>query len=367
MARPGTTPAGRRPRRSAGHIVRRTLAAAAVLLLAAGCAGSGGGADAPTPVRVGATFGGSDIAFFLAQERGYFAEAGLDVELVKFASASDMIAPLGAGQIEVAGGAPSAGLFNALSRDVGLKIVADKGTNVPGQGYFSLLVRRDLVDSGQYTGLGDLAGRRIGFTGAGNTTQALVAAGLESVGRQYGDAGIGEEFLGFAEQVTALQNGSIEAGTVIEPFASRAVADGSVVAYPGDEFYPNQQVAVVMYGESFIEDDPDAARKFMVAYMRAARDYNDAIVDGRLAGPGADAIIATLVANTTVKDPEVHRNAGPAGLQPDVSLSLESMERDLAFWKSQNLIEGEISLADAVDTSFVDAAVGELGPYESPN
>jgi NitT/TauT family transport system substrate-binding protein len=367
MARLGSRPAGRRPRRSTGNIVRRTLAAAAVVVLAAGCAGSGGGADGPTPVRVGATFGGSDIAFFIAQERGYFAEAGLAVELVKFASASDMIAPLGAGQIEVAGGAPSAGLFNALSRDVGLKIVADKGTNVPGQGYFSLLVRRDLVDSGQFTGFGDLAGRKIGFTGAGNTTQALVDVALDSVGREYADAGIGEEFLGFTEQVTALQNGSIEAGTVIEPFASRAVASGAAVAYPGDEFYPDQQVAVVMYGESFIDDDPEVARRFMVAYMRAARDYNDAIAGGKLAGQGSDAVIATLVANTAVKDPQVHRDAGPAGLRPDVSLSLASMERDLAFWKSQKLIEGEIELADAVDTSFVEAALAELGPYQSPN
>lgn len=365
-----TTPRGNsvRGRRSITHIGGLLVALA---LLAAGCGSgdgdtdtaSGNGAEQLTPVRVGATMGSSDVALFIAKERGYFEEAGLDVELVQFKSASDMIAPLGSGQIQVAGGAPSAGLFNAMGRQVELRIVADKGTNVPGLNYFSLLVRKDLVDSGKFSGFEDLKGAKIGFTGAGNTTQALVAAALDSVGISYKDANIQEETLGFGEIVTGLENGALDAGTVVEPFTSKALKTGKVVAYPGGDFYPNQQVAVIMYGEEFAQNE-EAANAFMVAYTRAARDYNDAIENGKLAGEGADEIVDILVKSTSVKDPEVHRSIGPPGINPNAAVSVESLEQDLEFWTSQGLVENEVTVDDAVDNSFADHAVEELGEYE---
>jgi NitT/TauT family transport system substrate-binding protein len=342
----------------------------ALALLAAGC-GSEGGTDTATgedsqqrtTVKVGATMGSSDAALFIAKERGYFEEAGLDVELVQFKSASDMIAPLGAGQIQVAGGAPSAGLFNAMGRDVQLRIVADKGTNVPGLNYFSLLVRKDLVDSGKFNGFEDFKGLKIGFTGAGNTTQALVAAALESVGMKYEEAGIQEETLGFGEIVQGLENGALDAGTVVEPFTSKALKTGKVVAYPGGDFYPDQQVAVIMYGEKFAQNE-EAANAFMVAYARAARDYNDAIADGKLTGEGSDEIVDILVEYTSVKDPEVHRSIGPPGINPDASVSVDSLERDLKFWTTLGLVQNDVTVDDAVDDSFAEHAVEELGAYE---
>lgn len=351
------------------------LSGALVVLsfLAAGCGSDSAGTDTSSPggdteqlrpVKVGATMGSSDVALFIAKERGYFEEEGLDVELVQFKSASDMIAPLGSDQIQVAGGAPSAGLFNAMGREVQLRIVADKGTNVPGLNYFSLLVRKDLVDSGQFSGFEDLKGMKIGFTGAGNTTQALVGAALESVGLKYQAAGIQEETLEFTEIVTGLENGALDAGTVVEPFTSNALKTGKVVAYPGGDFYPNQQVAVIMYGEQFAQEDADAANGFMVAYTRAARDYNDAIQDGKLTGEGSAEIVDILVEYTSVKDPEVHRTIGPPGINPDAAVSIDSLERDLEFWTSLGLVENEITVDDAVDNSFAEHAVEELGEYE---
>jgi NitT/TauT family transport system substrate-binding protein len=49
----------------------------------------------------------------------------------------------------------------------------------------------------------------------------------------------------------------------------------------GDQVYPGQQLAVVLYAGSFVKSVPEVARKFMLAYVKAARDYNDALSDGR--------------------------------------------------------------------------------------
>src|SRR5437879_13089487 len=99
-----------------------------------------------TTLRVGLVAAVSHAGFFVPMERGYFAEQGLAIEFVPFRSAADMIAPLGVGQLDIGGGAVSAGLFNAMARGVDLRIVADKGTIRTGQSYEALIIRRDLVD-----------------------------------------------------------------------------------------------------------------------------------------------------------------------------------------------------------------------------
>src|SRR5438132_4527071 len=121
----------------------------------------------PSTLRVGVVASVSDAGFFVPVERGYFAAQGLAVEFVPFRSAADMIAPLGVGQLDIGGGAVSAGLFNALARGIDLRIVADKGTIRTGQSYEALIIRRDLVESGRFKTLADLKGLRIGLAARG--------------------------------------------------------------------------------------------------------------------------------------------------------------------------------------------------------
>ena len=73
-----------------------------------------------------------------------------------------MIAPLGVGDLDVGGGGPSAGLYNAAERKVNVKVVADKGSMPPGYGYFSMLVRKDLVTSGKVKTIADFKGLKVG-------------------------------------------------------------------------------------------------------------------------------------------------------------------------------------------------------------
>src|SRR5713101_7082326 len=93
-----------------------------------------------------------------------------------------MIAPLGAGQLDVGGGATSAGLFNSAARGIGIKIIADKGSNLPGYSYVSLLVRKELVDSGKFKTLQDLKGLRCAEPGRAGSPGSTLNEALKSVG-----------------------------------------------------------------------------------------------------------------------------------------------------------------------------------------
>jgi NitT/TauT family transport system substrate-binding protein len=119
----------------------------------------------------------------------------------------------------------------------------------------------------------------------------------------------------------------------------------------------------VLYSEIFAHDRPALALKFMRAYIKAVREYDNALKDGRIAGPNADEVVSILTEYTFIKDPKIHRSITPAAIDPDGRMSLEGLRNDLLFFKEQKLIEDpKIEVERVIDTSFVEKAVKELGP-----
>lgn len=341
--------------------MRSTFVRAALLALTAAAMAS---AALAAPVRVGTTNSSSDAPLFIAAAKGYFKAEGLEVEFTSFDSAAKMIAPLGTGQLEVGAGSPAAGFYNAVGRGLDVRMVADKGSMPPGYGYLTLMVRKDLVDSGKVKGTGDLKGAKVALPAQGTTTDSTLNEALKKGGLKWSDVEV--TFMGFPQHVLALQNKAIEASVTTEPSVTRAEQSGAAVRYmPGDVAYPNQQVAVILFGGKFIKEQPETGRKFMKAYIRAVRDYNDALKGGKLAGANAPEIIRILTEYTNIKDPKVYAAITPNGCNPDGQVNEASLRKDLDFFKERGLIEGNVTVDQVIDPSFVNAALKELGPYKA--
>jgi len=341
-----------------------TLQCAAYAFVGLIALGSGGAAAAT--VRIGTTSSSSDATFFIADKKGYFRQEGIDANFIAFDSAAKMIAPLSADQLDVGGGSSSAGLYNAAVRKIDIKIVADKGSMPPGYGFMSLLVRKDLIDAGRFKGFKDLKGLKTGISANGSGGSVILYEALKKGGLTFKD--VEQVFMGFPQMVMALQNKAIDTGFIPEPNSTQAIQNGAAVRYAGgDVIDPNHQLAVVLYGDSFIKKQPEVAKKFMRAYIRAARDYNDALKDGRLAGTNADEVIKILIQSTEIKDPALYKIMVPHGCNPDGRVNEASLRHNLEVFKAQGLIQGNVSVEQVVDHSFVDAVVKELGPYVPKN
>lgn len=336
-----------------------TAIAAATMAIGAGLPAT---AADMAEVRIGTNGAVSDAPFFIANKKGYFEEQGIKVEFVRFDAGPKMIAPLGVGQIDVAAGAVSAGLFNAAARGINIKVVADKGSSPPGYDYVPILVRKDLVESGKVKSFKDLKGLKVAEAGKGGSQSSKLNEALKSVGLSYGD--VVHEFISYPQQVNALQNKAVDAAVSVEPLATKAEERGAAVRFSMDKVYPNQQIAALFYGGEFIKKSPEVAKKFMVAYLKATRDFNDALKDGKFAGPNADEVIDILLANTNVKDRDLFKKMTPNGNNPNGQLNIESLKKDLKFYKDQGFLEADISVEHVVDESFVKAALKELGPYK---
>ena len=136
-------------------IFRRSLSA---LLVAALVVALAGPARAAETVKMGDLPAISNAGLYVAIDKGYFQEKSIVVDTEKFASGGKMIAPLATGQIDVAIGSPSAGLYNSIAGGLEFRIVADKGQSRPGHGFSNLIVRKDLLDSGRVKTVKDLKG-----------------------------------------------------------------------------------------------------------------------------------------------------------------------------------------------------------------
>lgn len=309
-----------------------------------------------TVVKVGMKQVISDAGILIGMAKGYYQDLGIKIEPIQFNTGQEMINQLAAGQLDVGATVTASGLLNAMSRDIPVKIVADKGINVPGQGYYRLIVRKELADS--LKDFSDLRGKRIAVVGTASLDEICLARVLAKGGLTTKDIDM-QVIRAFPDMLVSLGNKSIDAAMVIEPFVTQGIAKG--VADPWkdpSEYDPEAQIALLVYGTS-MTSRPDVANRFMTAYVKSLRDYNDAFFKNK----NKAEVIDILCKYSVIKDPALYEKMFPTGLNPDGYLRMKGIAADLAWYKENNLLKSEIKLEEAVDNKYVDFAVQTLGKY----
>jgi NitT/TauT family transport system substrate-binding protein len=316
-------------------------------------------ARADGPINVGITNTTSDAPLFIAQDRGFFKDQGLDVAFVPFDTPAKIIAPLDAGQLDAAIGVPSAALYNAIGNGSTIRIVADMGSTTPGYGYNLLVVRKALSESGRVKAIHDLKGLTVADAEAGSPSTSTLNEALKSDGLTLAD--VKNVKMNYADMEAALKAGTVDAAVFPDPEVSDAIDHGVAVRLAaGDEFYANQQLVVLLYSGNFMKT-PEPARKFMIAYVKGLRFFLDALHDGHFSNENAPAVIDILRKHTAIKDPRVFTVITPAGMNPNGSVNMASMTKDLELMRAQGLVTAKVSVKQAVDSSFVNAAARTLG------
>jgi len=311
----------------------------------------------PVKVTVGMKQVVSDAGVLIGMAKGYYKELGIEIEPVQFNTGQDMINALGAGQLDVGCTVSASGLFNAMLRGIPIKIVADKGVNVPGKGYYRLVIRKDLVDEIQ--DYKDLKGRKLAIVGTASLDEIALDRVLNKGGMTTQDVDL-QVIRSFPDMVAAMSNGSIDGGMLIEPFIAAAVEQNIADPWKDpSEYDPDAQTALLVYGKSMLER-PEVAKRFMLAYIKSLRDYNDAFFKNI----NKDEIVSILAEYSVVKDKALYDKMFPVGLNPDGYVKMKGIQMDLDWYSKRGLLKGELKAEDVVDNSYVDYALSVLGKYE---
>ncbi len=316
-------------------------------------------------LKVGTVPFATNAPLFIAQARGYFTEVGLDVVFSSFNSVTQQVPALAQGQLQVGSCASNAACFNALQRGTDIRIVADltsAGKTERSTGNTALAVRKDLWDDGTIRAPRDLVGRTVYLVpGPGGGDQPTVALWLRR--NDVDPASVDWAGMGFPEQLAAMENQAIETGIQTEPLPTAGLARGAhQILATQEQMDPTAQLLYLAYWAGIERLGPMIGERFMVAYLRGARDYINAFEYG----VDEDAIINVLTAETFLKDPATYRQIKYSWVDPNGVVGQTSLEARAEIFRDLGVITTAPDIGGAIDDRYRQFAVRYLGEYRPP-
>jgi NitT/TauT family transport system substrate-binding protein len=277
---------------------------------------------------------------FVAQEKGFFKQAGIEVEFVPFKGPSDAIPPLVAGHIDIAlTTADNVVLVNAKSGD-DLKIIFATDTSNGADA----VVSKKTISS-----LADLKGKTVAVT-QGEVNELLLLNGLEKAGMKPAD--IKSVNMDPDSAGAAFIAGKVDAAVTWEPWISQAVAAGGKVVFSSAQV-PNLILDVVTVKSSTIKAKGKAIAAFLAAvdkgtaFLRSNPDEATPFTAKWLeVKPGEVKDMLTGV--------KLYGMADNAKLLHD-NVTAKTLDNISAFYLSHKTITKSVKGSAMVDGSFIQA------------
>jgi NitT/TauT family transport system substrate-binding protein len=237
-----------------------------LLLLLTAMAGTCYGASLPK-LRVGYVPEPAHGLYFVAKEKGFFKEEGVDVELFQFGSASEGMAALKADKLDVGTFGTTAPL---LFISKGSEFTFIGGMMIGGQ---AIIARPERLAELSGKNLKVYKGKKIGLVKL-STGDVIFKGALKKAGIDYKKDVTFVELGSVASVVEAVNKGSVDAGLVYPPHFSLAEKNhGLKVAHYIEDFYPGYTCCRIVAPTKLLNTNADAYQRFLSALIRAYRFY----------------------------------------------------------------------------------------------
>lgn len=312
----------------------------------------GSPALANTKMTVGALRFTSHAASFVAYERGYFADEGLDVEFKFFQAAQPMAVAIASGDADYAVTAISGGLIS-LAEKGATKVIGGALSEEPGIDGQLILASNAAYDAG-LTSPAMLDGKSYAITQAGSSFHYMGSkiSAAEGATVSY------KPLQKVGAIIGALKSGQVDAWSIV-PHLAKALAGGGAVKIIGSvaDYLPNYQVTTVFTSADNAANERAKSEAFLRAFARGADDFNAALVDKTAGDEAAEEMVKLVHIYVYADRPyEKARGSiinGAMRINKDAALNMESINDQLSWFKSEKLIKDGITTETLVDSSYV--------------
>ena len=312
-------------------------------------------AQTPVTMKVAWTPTMSFAAFYVAMDKGYFKDAGINIEPETFKSAQDSIAFLAKGDIQAVLGAPSAGSLNGFHDGMDIRVVSSVTYINKDYPALCLVVRKDLLDSGKVKDVKDLKGLKVAVTGQGVTSEYWIVKALEKAGLTFKDVEF--VYMGYPEMVVALTNKAIDAAQLTPPNDTKAETLGVgkiTLRDPGAEILNT----VLYYNGKFIKDQPEVAKKFLTTLLKTTREiYGKNFLK--------DEYVKIYSKWTKVSEEDIKKSA-MYFYDPNGRISPTALADQQSVWIKMGYLKytTPLDLSKYVDNSILDASLKDLREFK---
>ena len=310
-----------------------------------------GTAHAGERVRIGLLKLSSAAPLFLAKERGYFEQEGIEADLKFFDAAVPIAVATVSGDIDIGFTGFTAAFYNLAGKG-GLKVIAGTAREAPGFQNTAYVASRRAYDAGLKT-LKDLSGHSVGITQIGSTFH--YSLGLIADKLKFDVASVRVVPLQSLPNVAAaIKGGQLDAALTATTTISPVVASGDavVLGFVGDE--TPWMLGCVVASTATIDKNRKLIEKVLAAYRRGAEDYARVLLkrdaDGKFVrSDEGDAMLAIISKYTEQKVEQLRIGLSVV----DPALDSADIARQIAWFKRQKMIEPDIDAEKIVDKSFV--------------
>lgn len=292
----------------------------------------------------------SSAPLFLAMDKGFFAEEGIEIEPQWFDAAHPIAVSTASSKVDVGATGITASLYNMAASGQKLGIVADKGREQKGFSSSALLVTSANYDGGVKT-LQDIKGKRIGITQKGSTFHYMLGRMLETKGMSLNDVEIVP--LGKLSAVmAALESKQIDGCILNEPNITKVqkAGYGKLITQVGDVI--PYQTSAIFYSPEFMKKD-EVATRFMKAYVKACQYYHEVAIEKKDAKKLDEAV---AIVSKYVKAPAEDIKAGLPYIDKNGQLLASDIETQIKWYTANKMISGKLEAKDVAITKFQEAA-----------
>lgn len=306
-----------------------------------------------TKIKVGALRFTSHAGSFVAKDRGYFADAGLDVELEFFEAAQPMAVAIASGDIDYAVTAISGGLISLAHKGaikvIGGALIEEEG--IDGQ----LILASDAAYKAGVDHPSKLGGKSYGVTQTGSSfhyvgDKIAKAEGIEMSFKPLQKVGA---------VVGALKSGQIDAWNIVPHIAKPLAGSGAVhVIGAVQDYLPGYQTTTVFTSTENAKNQRDKTQAFLNGFSKGVTDYNAAMIDKAGGEAGVDEMVQ-LIHQYVYNDRPIEKAKGPIvqgtmRINENAKLNLASVQDQLDWFKDGGFVNAEVTIDDLVDTSYVE-------------
>ncbi|MDO9059277.1 MAG: ABC transporter substrate-binding protein [Bradyrhizobium sp.] len=327
------------------------LALAGLLTLAATAMAR---ADDPLKAKLGVLRLSSSAPVFIAQDKGYFKEAGLEIELKFFDAAQPIAVATTSGDVDFGVTAFTAGLYNLAGKGT-LKVIGGMSRERAGYpliGYFA----SNTAYAGGLKTPKDLAGKRIAVTQTGSSFHYSLGLLADKHGFKLADLKV-LPLQSLSNAAAALKGETVDAALLPVSTARKLIDDGGakLLGWVGDE--TPWQLGAVFASPKALGNKPLVTR-LLGALARADREYHDVILasvkDGKADINGKTRPLLEIIAKyTNLPVEQVVGNC--AYIDPDGKLDVRNVANQIAWLQEQGFVDKGFGVDAILAKEFVKA------------
>ena len=309
-------------------------------------------AEEPLKAKVGVLRLSSSAPVFIAQDKGYFRDAGLAIELKFFDAAQPIAVATTSGDIDFGVTAFTAGLYNLAGKGT-LKVIGGMSREKAGYPLIGYFASNNAYAAGLKTPK-DLAGKRIAVTQVGSSFHYSLGLLADKYGFKLGDIKV-LPLQSLSNAAAALKGETVDAALLPASTARKLIDDGGarLLGWVGDE--TPWQLGAVFASPKTLADKP-LVTKLLGALARADREYHDvilaAVADGKAPINDKTKPLLEIIAKyTNLPVEQVVGNC--AYIDPDGKLDVGNVGNQIGWLQEQGFVDKGFGVDDIIARDYV--------------